>query len=44
LRAQQENSSQQVLLSLSGEVTSQRLVDVLAVLRNQPDLAVTVLG
>ena len=34
----------QVLLSLSGEVTSQRLVDVLAVLRNQPDLAVTVLG
>ncbi|WP_065334699.1 ExbD/TolR family protein [Tritonibacter mobilis] len=44
LRAQQENSSQQVLLSLSGEVTSQRLVDVLAVLRGQPDLAVTVLG
>lgn len=34
----------QVLLSLTGEVSAQRLVDVLAVLRSTARLAVTVLG
>jgi biopolymer transport protein ExbD len=42
LRAQRQGTPHQLLLSLSGAVTSQRLVDVLAVLRRQPDLAVTV--
>jgi len=39
-----QDAAPQVLLSLSGAVTSQRLADVLAILRQQPDLAVTVLG
>ncbi|TNJ44440.1 biopolymer transporter ExbD [Phaeobacter sp. B1627] len=42
--ASPEQQTQQVLLSLSPEVTSQRLVDVLAILNRQPTLTVTVLG
>ena len=34
---------ERVLLSLQGDVTSQRLIDVLAVLRRVPDLSLTVL-
>ncbi|MFY1707890.1 ExbD/TolR family protein [Tritonibacter scottomollicae] len=44
LRSDRDAEETQVLVSLAGTVTSQRLVDVLAVLRQQPKLAVTVLG
>ena len=44
LRSDRDAEETQVLVSLAGPVTSQRLVDVLAVLRQQPKLAVTVLG
>lgn len=39
-----EQSEKQLLLSMSGPVTSQGLVDVLAVLRGVPGVSLTVLG
>jgi biopolymer transport protein ExbD len=42
--AEADAQGTQVLVSLTAEVSSQRLVDVLAVLRRQPGLAVAVLG
>lgn len=44
LTGMMDESESKLLLSLSGDVTSQRLTDILVVLRTQPKLSLTILA